>query len=126
MTADRPDDEPYRVVLSPGARRALTDTLPSAAAVAAWKFISGPLADNPHQVGAPPCKPASPPYDFTWAFVLREQLDGTTRPLVRERYAYIRRWVSMIVEPVEVASFVMTQRMLGGIREARKRRGLTV
>jgi len=28
-----------------------------------------------------------PPYDCTWAFVLREQPDGTTRLLARERYA---------------------------------------
>jgi hypothetical protein len=32
------------------------------------------------------------PYDFTWAFVLRDGPDGTTRLLVRERYAYTRPW----------------------------------
>ena len=37
------ESEPYSVVLAPGARRALTDTLPPAAAFAAWEFISGPL-----------------------------------------------------------------------------------
>ena len=41
--------------------------------------------------GAVPMGAAPPPYDFTWAFVLREQPDGTTRLLVRERYAYTRR-----------------------------------
>jgi len=45
--------EPYAVVLAPGARRALTDTLPPAAAFAAWEFISGPLTRNPRRVGAP-------------------------------------------------------------------------
>ncbi len=45
--------EPYLIVLAPGARRALTDILPSAAAFAAWEFISGPLAEAPRRVGAP-------------------------------------------------------------------------
>jgi mRNA-degrading endonuclease RelE of RelBE toxin-antitoxin system len=46
-------EEPYRVILSPGARRALTEVLPAAAAFAAWEFISGPLASTPHRVGSP-------------------------------------------------------------------------
>lgn len=52
---DEPVVEPqrYAVVLSPGARRALTDTLPPAAAFAAWEFIDGPLRDAPSRVGAP-------------------------------------------------------------------------
>lgn len=45
--------DPYRILLAPGARRALTDVLPDAAAFAAWEFISGPLAEAPHRVGAP-------------------------------------------------------------------------
>lgn len=52
---DDQDDEPapFTVTLTPGARRALSDVLPAAAAFAAWEFISGPLSDNPHRVGAP-------------------------------------------------------------------------
>jgi hypothetical protein len=42
--------------------------------------------------GGVPIGNTSPPYDFTWAFVLQEQPDGTTRLLVRERYAYTQRW----------------------------------
>jgi hypothetical protein len=42
-----------------------------------------------------------PPYDFSWAFVLREQPDGTTRLLVRERYGYTRWWAPLLVEPVQ-------------------------
>ena len=53
MTAEPPDDPPYAVVLAPGARRALTRTLPSAAAFAAWEFISGPLGRRPRVVGVP-------------------------------------------------------------------------
>jgi hypothetical protein len=37
------------------------------------------------------------PYDFTWAFVLLAQPDGTTRLVVRERYEYTRRWAPLIV-----------------------------
>lgn len=51
--ADADDEAPYQLLLAPGARRALTDTLPEAAAVAAWEFISGPLAREPRRVGTP-------------------------------------------------------------------------
>jgi hypothetical protein len=54
-------------------------------------------------------------YDFTWAFVLREEADGSTRLVVRERYRYSRRWAWLLVEPVELISFVMSRRMLRGI-----------
>ena len=53
MTAEPPDEPPYTVVLTPGARRELTETLPSAAAFAAWEFISGPLGRRPRVVGVP-------------------------------------------------------------------------
>ena len=67
--------------------------------------------------GGVPMGNASPPYDFTWAWVLRDEPDGTSRLLVRERYAYTRPWARFIVEPVEAVSFVMTQKMLRGIRD---------
>jgi hypothetical protein len=63
----------------------------------------------------------APPYDFTWAFVLRERPDGTTRLLVRERYGYERPWASLIVEPAELLSFLMSQKMLRGIRDRAER-----
>ncbi len=47
------DTERYDVVLSPGARRALTDQLPPSVAFACWEFINGPLRENPRIVGAP-------------------------------------------------------------------------
>jgi hypothetical protein len=40
--------------------------------------------------GGIPLGSAAPPYDFTWAFALRDAPDGTTRVLVRERYAFMR------------------------------------
>ena len=66
--------------------------------------------------GGVPMGNIPPPYDFTWAFVLRDQPDDTTRLLVRERYRYTRWWAPVLVEPVGVVSFVMSQKMLRGIR----------
>ncbi len=43
----------YDLLLSPGARRALTDLLPPAAAFAAWEFVNGPLREAPYLVGTP-------------------------------------------------------------------------
>jgi hypothetical protein len=67
--------------------------------------------------GGIPVGNTPPPYDFTWAWVLRDEPDGTTRLLVRERYAYTRTWARFLVEPVEAVSFVMSQKMLRGIRD---------
>ena len=61
------------------------------------------------------------PYDSTWAFVVRDEPSKTTRLLVRERYAYTRRWARLIVEPTEVLSFVMSQKMLRGIKDRAER-----
>jgi hypothetical protein len=71
--------------------------------------------------GGVPMGNTPPPYDFTWAFALREELSGATRLLVRERYAYTRPWARLLVEPVEAVSFVMTQKMLRGIRDRAER-----
>ena len=50
MSASLPDDR-FTLVITPTARRQLTDVLPEAAAFAAYEFIIGPLLDNPHRVG---------------------------------------------------------------------------
>jgi hypothetical protein len=67
--------------------------------------------------GGIPMGNVPPPYDFTWVFVLRDAPGGATRLLVRERYGYTRWWSSLLVEPVELVSFVMSRRMLLGIRD---------
>jgi hypothetical protein len=67
--------------------------------------------------GGVPMGNTPPPYDFTWAWVLRDEPGGTARLLVRERYAYTRPWARFLVEPVEAVSFVMSQKMLRGIRD---------
>jgi hypothetical protein len=73
--------------------------------------------------GGFPMKNIAPPYDATWAFVLRAEPDETTRLLVRERYAYKRPWAPLIVEPTEAISYVMSQKMLRGIRDRAERTG---
>ena len=72
--------------------------------------------------GGVPLGDTAPPYDFTWAFVLNELADGNTRLVVRERYNFTRWWASLIVEPVLAVSFVMTRKMLLGIRARTERR----
>jgi len=47
----------YRVRVTRTAARQLTDRLPEAAANACVEFLYGPLADDPHRVGAPLRKP---------------------------------------------------------------------
>lgn len=59
-TEDAPDA--FTVHLSPGAKRALSEFLPAAAAFAAWEFIDGPLRANPHRVGAP----LQAPFEGLW------------------------------------------------------------
>ena len=44
--------------------------------------------------GGIPMGNTPPPYQFTWAFVLREAANLTSRLVVRERYRYTRRWAS--------------------------------
>jgi hypothetical protein len=54
---------------------------------------------------------------FTWTFVVRKHPAGTTRLLVRERYAVTSRWARLFLEPVTAVSSVMSQKMLRGIRD---------
>jgi hypothetical protein len=71
--------------------------------------------------GSVPMGNTPPPYDFTWAFVLKDEPGGATRLLVRERYAYTRQWARLLVEAVEPVSFVMSQKMLRGIKDRAER-----
>jgi hypothetical protein len=41
----------------------------------------------------------------------REEPDGTSRLLVRERYAYTWPWARFLVELVEAVSFIMSWKM---------------
>jgi hypothetical protein len=57
------------------------------------------------------------PYDFTWAFVLQPSEADDSRLVVRERYRYLTKWAPLLVEPVAAASFIMTRKMMYGIRD---------
>jgi hypothetical protein len=63
----------------------------------------------------------APPFDSTWAFILCEQPDGSTRLLSRERHGYKRWWAPLVVEPTQAASFVMSRKTLLGIRDRAER-----
>jgi hypothetical protein len=71
--------------------------------------------------GGMPSGRASQPLDFTWAFCLREQPDGATRLLVRERYGYGRWWARFAAAPTGLISSVMSRKMLSGIRDRAER-----
>jgi hypothetical protein len=62
-----------------------------------------------------------PPTTSLGPLSIRDQPDGMTGLLVRERYAYKQRWAPFLVEPVAVVSFVMSHRMLRGIRDRAER-----
>jgi hypothetical protein len=71
--------------------------------------------------GSVPVGDTPAPYDCTWTFVVTGQRDGTARLVVRERYTYLRRGAALLVEPVAVISFLMSQKMLRGIRDRAER-----
>ena len=50
MSGERAE-EPYQLRTTSTVRRALSDTLPEAAAAAAYEFITGPLLADPHRIG---------------------------------------------------------------------------
>jgi len=52
----------YRLRIARPATRALAEVLPEKVAAAAYKFIAGPLLDEPHRVG----KPLGPPMAPAW------------------------------------------------------------
>jgi mRNA interferase RelE/StbE len=52
----------YEIVFTRSARRALQEELPEKVAAAAFKFITGPLRENPRRVGKPLREPLAPLY----------------------------------------------------------------
>jgi hypothetical protein len=55
-------------------------------------------------------------FEFLWTFALLPAPLGATRLLIRERAAYGRRVTRWLMGPVGLVSFVMTRKMLDGIR----------
>jgi mRNA interferase RelE/StbE len=83
VTSDSHDGPRYRVMLAPGARRALTETLPEAAAFAACEFITGPLVVRPRVVGAS----LRTPYQGLWRahrgeYRVRYRIDEANRQVL--------------------------------------------
>jgi len=67
------------------------------------------------------------PFRFSWAFVVRALPPGDdgrarSRLIVRERYAPRGVVGRAVVEVVQPVSFLMTQRMLRGVRARAERR----
>ena len=54
--------------------------------------------------------------EFQWTFAVRPAGPDATRLLIRERTAYGRRLTRWLMTPVGLVSFVMTRKMLDGIR----------
>jgi hypothetical protein len=63
-------------------------------------------------------------FTWTWAFVLDERSDGTTRLVIRVRSDAHPRWQALpTMHLVELPHFVMERRMLRGIKERAERNG---
>lgn len=73
------------------------------------------------QAGRPSRREEPPFMEFTWSFVLEPQRDRSTRLLVRERVAFGKPVARFAYSPVGVVSFVMTRKMLLGIKERAER-----
>lgn len=78
--------------------------------------LAGPGAHGPGAQG-PDGRSAA----FTWAFIVLGLPDGRTRLLVRERYARRPMAARVAAELVQPISFVMSARMLRGIRDRAQR-----
>jgi hypothetical protein len=55
-------------------------------------------------------------WEFLWTFGLDRRSDGSTRLLVRERAGFGRTTTRLLMAPLGPVSFVMTRRMLQGIK----------
>ena len=54
--------------------------------------------------------------EFSWSFVVRPAADGRSRLLVRERVGFGSPLTRVAMSPIGFVSFVMTQKMLRGIK----------
>lgn len=68
------------------------------------------------QAGRPARRDELLRWEFLWTFAVRPGRDGTTRLLVRERVGFDSQVTKLLMAPVGIVSFVMTQRMLRGIK----------
>jgi hypothetical protein len=68
------------------------------------------------EAGRPVSREEPPGWEFQWTFALRPADPGTTRLLVRERVAFGGSLSRVMMAPFGPVSFVMTRRMLLGIK----------
>ena len=66
--------------------------------------------------GRPVCRDEHLKWEFLWTFALRPTAGGGTRLLVRERVAFDCALTRRLMAPVDLVSFVMTRRMMLGIK----------
>lgn len=55
-------------------------------------------------------------WEFLWTFAVRDAGDGTTRLLIRERVGFGSQATRLMMAPVGLVSFVMTQKTMRGIK----------
>jgi len=55
-------------------------------------------------------------WEFTWAFVLSNQPNGTTRLIVRERVGFGNSISQLLMSPFGVVSFIMTRKTMRSIK----------
>lgn len=60
-------------------------------------------------------------WEFVWTFALRAGREGTTRLLVRERVGFGSLVTQFLMGPMGLVSFVMTRRMMLGIKSRAER-----
>jgi hypothetical protein len=76
------------------------------------------------RAGRPVRRDEPPGWEFLWTFALRPAPAGGIRLLVRERVAFGGRVAQLLSAPVGLISFIMSQKMMRGIRaRAEGRRG---
>jgi len=105
-SADRVDERWQH--LEPGDRVYLHPSL--------WLAVAEATVDRALVLHGDGSQPDAPLAGFTWAFVLRRAPRGGTRLVIRERYGFRSGWDGLVVEPTAFLSFVMTEKMMRGIR----------
>ena len=55
-------------------------------------------------------------WEFLWTFAVREEANGSTRLVVRERVGFANSRVKLLLTPLGPVGFVMTRRMLAGVK----------
>ena len=55
-------------------------------------------------------------WEFLWTFATKDQGDGTTRLLVRERVGFGSAVTRLLMSPIGLVSFVMTRKTMRGIK----------